>query len=96
MNALSLCEFVEDTKCYKELSLYDSLLTPTGTKCVYLRLEENGALAQVIFEGIDGVWRVPIESIMYVGKPSIQYKSKSGMYDLHLDKKSISLHKQNK
>lgn len=94
MNSLSLCEFVEDVNCHKDMSLYETLLVPAGTSCVYLRLEENKALAQIIFEGIDGIWRAPIESIMFVSRPKIHYQTKEGLMNLKLGQQKISLHKE--
>lgn len=94
MKPLSLCTFNKDCKVYKDLNLYESLFIPKGSKCVYLRTEENKQLAQIVFDGTEGIWRAPIDALTHLSAPTIKYKSASGLYTLQLSSESLTLHKE--
>lgn len=85
---LSLCQLVSDTTVYKSLCLYTSpRLIPKGTPCVFLRPEEGifTERAEVLFEGMDGVWLVALNQLEHISAPVINFKHKSGRYHLDLN-----------
>lgn len=72
MKTLSLCILNKETKVYKSLSLYESLILGPDTPCVFLRTDAS-ELSEIIMEGHEGTWRCLTSALTSVSMPILDY-----------------------